>query len=51
MAETERLKQSVGMLLQKEQQTADPEGQFAPPTDQQGQPVEKGPMGMPPPGK
>jgi hypothetical protein len=51
MAETERLKQSVGMLLQKEQQTADPEGQFAPPTDQTGQPVEKGPMGMPPPGK
>jgi hypothetical protein len=47
MAETERLKQSIGMLLQKEQQAVDPEGQFAPPTDDKGQPAQP-PMGMPP---
>jgi hypothetical protein len=49
MAETERLKQSISMLLQKEQQSVDPEGQYAPPTDNKGQPVTP-PMGMPPNG-
>jgi hypothetical protein len=48
MAETERLKQSIQMMMQNEQQAVDPEGRFAPPTDEKGQPVNNGAMGMPP---
>lgn len=47
MAETERMKQSIGMMMQAEQQAADPSGQYAPPTDQSGKPTDTT-MGMPP---
>jgi hypothetical protein len=50
MAQTERLKQTIGMQMQAENQAVDPEGRYAPPTDQSGQPVDNSgaSMGMPP---
>jgi hypothetical protein len=47
MAETERIKQSISMMMQSEQKAVDPEGQFQPPTDASGKPTDPG-MGMPP---
>jgi hypothetical protein len=48
MAETERMKQTVQMMMQAEQQAVDPEGEFAPPVDNAGKPIDQG-MGMPTP--
>jgi hypothetical protein len=50
MAETERMKQSVQMMLQSEQQAVDPEGRFSQPTDGKGPPPQApaSQMGIPP---